>query len=259
MRRSLILWIVLAALPSGAQTPGDDACSKWSSATAYVLPHNRWETGLFLPLRWGFTPSVEFSIHPLTAFVMPNLSAKWSHGIHRQWMISSRHSMYYPTPLLRIIAKKGIGGIISPQFHIPHMISLFNELLVSHPFKQFLTTAKLGLCFALKSDPLDENSTIDLPVIYPRLNVFYKDFGMRTGVCVEGRIYRRWQISTDSDLFYYPGGDEAWAFEHKSLLLWRKSGHFQLCMGYMLSWAQYPFGNQTHLLAPLFDVQWGWD
>jgi hypothetical protein len=259
MKHSLLILIILAASWNIAQVPASDTHLNWSSGTACILPVNRWETGVFLPLRWGCSPSLELSIHPLAVFVIPNVSAKWSHGTHNGWMIASRHSMYYPTPLLRMLAKKGTGGIISPQFEIPHMVSISNEVLVSHPIKKFLATGKLGLAFALKSAALDENSTIDVPVVFPRLNVFYNDIGLRTGINVEGKIYKRWRISVDTDLFYYPGGDEKMAFEQKSLLFWQKSGNFQLCLGYMLSWAQYPFGNQCHLLGPLLDLEWGWN
>jgi hypothetical protein len=232
----------------------------WSSGTAYTIPAHRWETGLFLPLRMGFHSNLEFSTHPLVFCVMPNMSIKWFHGEWRKCIISSRHSVYYPTPLLRILSRKGTGGIISPQFNIPHMISIYNELLLTsalHP--EIYITGRVGFCFAVKSASLDKKSTIDLPIVFPRLNVFYNDYGFKSGLGISGRFFKRWYCDLDGDIFYYPIAEEKFAFELTSLVFWRKSGAFQLCTGLKLSYAQYPFGDQWHVLAPLIDLQWGWN
>ncbi len=61
----------------------------------------------------------------------------------------------------------------------------------------------------------------------------------------------------EADLLYYLASDEM-AFEHKGLLLWNKSQRFQLCLGYKLTFGEYPFGTQWHLLGPLVDLQWAW-
>jgi len=241
-----------------ANAAENQSARTWSSGSAYILPAHRWETGVFLPLRWGCSESMELSMHPLAAFVMPNLSAKWSHGVWNDFIIATRHSLYCPTPLLRLLAREGTGGIISPQFHIPAMISISNEILVSRLWRNVIVTGKAGLAFALKSASVDENSTIDLPLVFTRLNVFYRDYGFRSGMALCGTAYKRWDYNVDAEVFYYPRGSENWAFEHKGLLLWTKSAKFQLCLGYKLSFAQYPFGDQWHLLAPLFDLQWGW-
>ncbi len=239
--------------------PDQTAWRNWSSNTAYLLPAGRWEIGVFQSLRWGYSDWLEFSTHPLAFFLMPNLNVKWSHGFYQDLKIATRHSIYYPTPLLRTISRKGTGGIISPEFDIPHLVSIYNEVLVSKSIANgHLLTGKAGFCVGIRSGGLDERTTIDLPLVFPRLNVFYQVYGFRGGCNLEGRLVRRWNYLMDADVFYYPSADEKMAFEHKGLLLWTRSQRFQLCFGYKLSYGEYPFGTQWHLLGPLVDLVWAW-
>lgn len=231
----------------------------WSLGTAYLLPRGRLEIGLFQPLRYGWSESLEFATHPLVFIKMPNLSLKWSHDSYCGFFFATRHNIYYPTPLLRTLAREDIGGLISPEFDIPNMVSFNNEILVT---KQILTnhllTGKAGFSFALKSGDLDERTTIDLPLVFPRLSVYYHGYGFRFGSDLQGKIGRRWNYLVDWDLFYIPEAEEDMAFEHKAMFLWNKSHRFQLCFGYKLVYGEYPFGTQWHLLAPIFDLQWAW-
>jgi len=231
----------------------------WSQGTAYILPEGRMEVGLFQSLRYGWSENLEFATHPLVNNFMPNLSVKWSHKPFAGFFISTRHSYHYPTVLLRIISREGIGGMISPEFNIPHMISLYNEILFSKQIaKNFLFTGKAGFALAIKSGELESRSTIDLPLIFPRLAIFYNGYGFRFGGDVKGKLLKRWFFLVDADLFYVPDENENFAFEHKGLILWTKNKRFQLTVGYKLVYAQYPFGTQWHLLLPIFDFQWSW-
>lgn len=242
-----------------ASEPKEIAWRNWSSGTAYLMPAGRWEIGLFQSLRYGYSESLEFSTHPLAFFLIPNMNAKWSHGVYKGFKISTRHSIYYPTPLLRTIAREGTGGIISPEFHIPHLVSIYNEVLFSKPIaNNQLFTGQAGFCVAIKSGDLDERTTNDLPLVFPRLNVFYQGYGFRSGCNLEGKLFRRWNYLVDADVCYYPSADDKMALEHKGLLLWTKSQRFQLCFGYKLTYGEYPFGTQWHLLGPLLDLQWAW-
>ncbi len=232
----------------------------WSLGTAHLLPEKRVEIGAFQPLRYGYSESLEFSTHPLLFFVMPNFSVKWAHTHYGGFTIASRHGVSYPTPLMRLISRKGSGGIISPEFDIPHILSFQNEILATRAlFGDHLFTAKLGFNFAAKSGPLDPRTTIDLPIVYIRSSVYYNDYGFRFGADLKGPAVGRWQYLVDADLFYYPKGATGtnMAFEHKGMLLWNKSAGFQVSFGYLLSYGEYPYGTQWHLL-PLFDLQWAW-
>lgn len=230
----------------------------WSSNSAQLIPKGRFETGIFQPLRYGFSKSLEFSTHPLLFFMMPNFNVKWAHSNQGTYLISTHHSIYYPTWLFQVISREGTGGIISPEFEIPHLFAFGNEILVTRPlYAQHLVTAKLGFKFALKSDEYDERTSIDLPLVYHRLNIFYHGYQMNAGIDFNGHIFRRWHYLADVDLFYTPEADSRTEVEHKLMLLWNKSQRFQLSIGYKLVYGEYPFGTQWHLL-PVLDCQWGW-
>lgn len=255
--QTILLLTFLVSMAAGAEEPGSESWQLWNSGTAFLLPAGRREVGVFGPLRYGYSKSIELSAHPLLFFLMPNLSVKWDHASFRGIKIATQHSIYYPTLLLRTIAKDGTGGIISPEFHIPHMASWYNGVLVSTPIaRSHLLTGQAGFSIAVRSGSLDERSTIDLPLVFPRLNVFYHGYDFRGGGNLRGKIFRRWHYMADALVFYLPSAEEKTAFEHKGLLLWNKSRRFQLCFGYKLSFAEYPFGTQWHLLGPLVDLQW---
>ena len=270
-RNAFLIGIALTAIhlpiagalkqPSEGIQPAEScrAGRHWTSGTATTLPAGRWEIGLFQALRYAWSESVEVSTHPLAFFLIPNLSVKWSHGSRNGFRIATRHSLTYPTPLLRMLSRKGIGGLISPEFNIPQMVSLYNEVLISRPISgSLLATANAGICFALKSGGLDERTTIDLPFVFPRLNVYYAGYGFHGGTELRADVFRRWRIQTGAEFFYYPAVDEHFAFEQKGLLLWNKSRTFQLSAGYQLTYGEYPFGSQWHLFVPVFDLAWGW-
>ena len=234
---------------------------KTSSNTAHLLPQKQVDVGLFQPLRYGYSDNVEFSMHPLLFFVMPNFDVTWAHGQRGEFAIASRYGVTYPTPLLRLIAKEGIGGMISPEFDIPHIFSFQNELLATTPvFGKHLFTAKIGVNFALLTKELDSRTTIDLPLIFTRTSVYYNDFGLNLGADMQGPLFKRFDYLVDADIFYHPTADADvnFALEHKGLITWKKSARFRLCLGYLLSYGKYPFGEQWHLL-PLFDLQWAWN
>ena len=254
---SVVLLLYFLVGQSILAQPIDQIHSNWYSGTALILPPGRMEIGIFQPLRYGWSKSIEFTIHPLAAFIIPNLSLKWSHGQRSQYFYATRHSISYPTLLLRTVSKEGIGGLISPEFDIPHILSIYNEIIVSTKIAaNHLLSYKAGIAFAIKSADLDKGTTIDLPIIFPRMAAYYHGYNFRLGSDWQGKFLKRWHYLVDFDLFFTPGSDENFALEHKGLILWNKSDRFQLCIGYKLVYGEYPFGRQWHLLFPLLDLQW---
>ncbi|MFQ6674881.1 MAG: hypothetical protein ACE5LH_00905 [Fidelibacterota bacterium] len=242
----------------------------WSAGTARVLPEGRWETGVFQPVRVGTSGPWEWSVHPIWFFQIPNVRIKVAHPGRLGWQAASRHSVVYPTPLLRRLQKKGLGfralaeidfgGIITADptvGEIPHMILSRHEIILTHRLgSSGLVTAKGGVALALRSGKLDERTTIDLPIVFPRLGVLYDGFGMNAGVDVVRRLARGLDYLVDSDLLFLPVSSVK-AFEHKGLLIWTRSRKFQVIAGYKLVFGEYPFGTRWHLF-PLLDLQWGW-
>lgn len=262
--RRIIIFIFLFSVGSAQQLS-----QIWSEGSAYVLPHGRWEVGLFQPLKYGYSPATEITVHPLVMFVMPNVSLKhvWKRQVNATW--SSVHSAYYPTPLLNMVAREGTGGLVSPEFEFPAAILLYNEIRISQPLNdRVLMTGKVGIGLGKAFGDLDDRTTIDFPLIFQRLSPLYNGVYLRMGTDFVMSIAKNLEIQLDDDLFVMANQDEALGFEHKGLLVWKKSDHFKATVGYKVVFGQYPFGHQWNIMPPriqllpvwipLFDFQWGW-
>ena len=145
----------------------------WSSGTAYSLPKGQWETGLFQPVRYGLNDDQDIALHPFFALKLPNLVFKKTWTKKNSWTIASQHGIYYPTPLLNSITGTGKFKIVAPQYGFPALIGLTNEILATRSIAKGKLTGKAGLLLGLGGGDLDPLSTIDIPLVYPRLAVYY--------------------------------------------------------------------------------------
>ena len=167
------------------------------------------------------------------------------------WTIASRHSAYYPTPLLKSITGSGKFKIVSGQFEFPSLIGLNNEMLATKPIGVGLFTAKAGLLLGLGGGELNSLSTIDVPLVYPRLAVYYNGWGVRLGADYVQTFTGQWSGFIDGDLFLYPGSSNGLFYESKILLMWTKSSRFRVMFGYKITYGEYPFAvSYTHLTLP---------
>ena len=245
----------------------------WQPGTAYILPQGRWEYGLFQPVRWGQSENREISFFKLSSLLMPNITMKQRWLQKGEWAISTVHSFYYPTPLLKKLQSPlgmDIGGpnmfaLISPEFEIPHMFSLWNTIVASKPLdRDRIFTGKAGFAIALGAADLAEESTIDLPLVYHRLAVFYNGWLLRFGADLNSRMKKNLTYLVDGDLFLIPGMKGFMALEHKSVVTWEKSPRFHISFGYKLIYGLYPDGYPNDHMAllhilPLLDLQWARD
>ena len=240
----------------------------WSSGTAYSLPKGQWETGLFQPVRYGLNDDQDIVLHPFFALKLPNLVFKKTWTEKNSWTIASRHGFYYPTPLLQSITGAGKFKIVAPQFEFPTLIGLTNEILATRSVGTGQLPGKAGLLLGLGGGDLDPLSTIDIPLVYPRLAVYYNGWGLRLGSDYVAPIKGRWSGFVDGDVFLYPGSSSALFFETKVLLIWTKSSRLRLMVGYKLTYGKYPFGSHWQILPPklptfpggwpLIDIQITW-
>ena len=231
----------------------------WSSSTASTITEDRWEIGVFGPLRYGYSERMELSTHPLADFLMPNLSVKISGQNKYGLKIATTHSFVYPTPLLRTLTKEGTGGFIAPDPtipQIPHMFSLTNEILATREIqKGYSLTTGLGFTFAVITGELDERTTIDLPLVFPSLEVYYHGYSINYKVGLEKNIFHQFSSKIMTKIVVFPGSSETLFLDQRSVLYWNLASRSRLAMGYVLTYGEYPFGAQWHLL-PLLDFLW---
>ena len=245
----------------------------WQSGTAYTLPEGRWELGLFQPARWGQSQTREISFYKFSSLLMPNVNIKQNWSKTDSLVLSTNHTLMYPTPLLKKlqsplgmdIGEPNMLALISPEFDIPSMLIISNTLLISKPLdRDRVLTGKVGITIALGGSKLAEETSIDLPLVYHRLAVLYGGWSFRLGLDMNGSIRKNLYYLIDGDVLLIPGTKGNMALEHKGILTWKRSPRFQISLGYKLVYGVYPDGypnesvTRAHLL-PLIDFQWARD
>jgi hypothetical protein len=174
-------------------------------------------------------------------------------GEYSGFRLTTEHGIFYPTQAMRLVTRKGAGGLISPEFTIPQMFSLHNGFLVScKPFKNAILSSHAGIAFSIKFGPLDKLSTIDLPIIYPRLAVFYHNPEFDVGMDFRGKIIPvfGWLFNVENFLLCHT--KQNWFLENKGALVYTsKKETFRAEIGYKLCYGRYPAGPQWHLLPAL--------
>ena len=231
-----------------------DNAESLSNRTAYSVPRGNFEFGIFQPLRYGVSDKVELAAHPILIFLDPQLKAKIRLKKVKGYQLSSEHGFSFPTPLLRTFQMKGAGGLVSPQYEIPVMVSIYNGLILSRMFGRFsVATVKAGFSIALGSGNLEESSSIDFPLIYPRLLPFYHQPVIDLALDFRSEVMKSFFYLITTEGFIAPGSSENLFFEHRGNIGWKPDQKFMLQLGYRLCFGKYPYGAQWHLL-PDFDV-----
>ena len=255
--------------------PGSQA--HWNSHSAHIMPPKKWSVGIFHPIRYGIKKGLELSSHPAWFFVLPNASFKISLSDFKSFRTATRVSFVYPTPLLNMVSREGIGGMIDPNLTVPPMLGVSGSLLMTKELLGVNTTIKSGFDLGLVFGNLDVRSNIDLPIVYHRLEVFHNGWGLHSGLDIDKNLTKKIRIFMDIDLRFIPdtgkkGKEKNYAMrsgdysiEHKMLLIWERSSKFRIMTGYKLVSGAYPYGKQTRLLPyiplveqwlPLIELQW---
>ena len=229
--------------------------------TAYPLENGQRQMGVFQPRIYGMNNNLEISTHPLLFFVKPNVKLKKFYKEINGFGLASRYSFDYPTLLLKILQKKGIGGLLSNPNDvgkIPHLIVLQGELLATKIFTKHSVTAKLGMSTCLGC-ALDSRHLIDYDLAYPRMALYHHGIGANMGLDLDYIYSEKISLKADGDLLFLP--EENVFIEHKFLIHYTLSSNYTLSGGYKYSYGYYPFNKREGLwnLFPLFDLSWRWN
>ena len=257
MKHLIKIIILSASLFAGEKT--------WSSHSAEIIEKGRWEIGLFQPLRYGYSNYSEFSIHPGWFFLIPNIEIKESQKDFFGYKTASRYKLTYPTMLLNMLSGDGIGKVIAPEHEIPHMFSFSGSLVGTRSFKETKFSLSGGLDIGIVLGDLNPVSTIDLPLVYHRLGVFYNGWGFHTGIDIERAIGGKIESLFDLDLIVLPGYNGNYSIENKFLLSWNKSRNFRIMTGYKFLVGEFSYGKDSRMLpylpilerwVPILELQW---
>lgn len=231
--------------------------NSWSSNSALLMPAGKWESGIFQPFRYGLNNKMEIRSNAIIFPVMPNVGLKLLHGKIMGFNLASEHDLSYPNLFLKFVSAKGIGGLISPQFSFPFILSITNSLIISKPVgTSALLAADLGLAFAIRGGKPDYTATIDLPLVYPRMAHYYKGATIKAGITYKGKIAKKLFFEENARMFLITRSSENLFIENYGTILWATQRSLRFKIGYVLSWGGYPFGNRIQMW-PVIDILFG--
>jgi hypothetical protein len=225
----------------------------WNYQTSFTIQKKQWEKSFREPLRYGINDNIEITSHILMMPVMPNLGIKMKIKNSKGFQLAHAHELIYYSPFLNLVSRKGIGGLISPEFQFPFALLMRNTLIASTAFRETnLITFGLGFDLSITGRKLDKQATIDLPVVYPRLAPLYSGAGLRLGSDIRGLVSGNWQYKFGILSFIIPGEKGNFFIENEGLILKTLNNRCAVSAGYKICYGEYPFGNQWHLL-PVID------
>jgi hypothetical protein len=250
-----MLFLLVSSLPANSQK--NSLPEKWSGNTAFTIPAGKWESGIFQTFRFGLNAKTELRSNALLMPVLPNAGVKFSLRSEKGLLLASEHLVSFPTVFLNLVSFKGTGGLISPQYSFPFIITLSNSLLATTPIgSSSLLTADAGFVLALRGSKPDYRSSIDIPFIYQRMAHYYEGISVRIGISFKGTILKNLFFEEAARMFLITRSQDNIFIENSGALLLSSKGSLRLKGGYLLSWGKYPFGNHLQLW-PAFDVIFG--
>ena len=227
-------------------------CTLWTVGNAQTVNQNSLAISAFQNTRYGITRTLEIGAQPLAMVLLPNIYVKKQWLNKNNFMLTSRHGVYYPGIAMNFLQNRGQKfpqrmkmnrDTIFPSNNVlKGNPTLTNELLIS-TFLQpatictaanLLLTAKIGLHISSVSDQqiLD---TIPYPVLYARTQAYHKQAMWYIGTQLDGHFFlQNLDFSTDLQLIGI-GGLSNWSIEHKFLLLLTKYNNIRLLGGYKLA------------------------
>jgi len=258
MIRKLIISISLFCFVSILYAQDEPLLKKWSYNTAYLMPDGKWESGLFQPFRYGINQKLEVFTNVLMLPFIPEAGAKLAWGTKNDFVLASEHSLSVPTPFLNMMSRKGIGGLISPEYDFSFILSVYNGLIISRKVApKVLVSAKAGFAFAIRAEKPDPQSTIDLPVFYPRMAHYYDGASIRLGGAVKGSLGAKWFYEEGVQAFIITRPENNFFFENTGTLMWALGKSLRIRGGYILAYGKYPYVTPKWQMWPTLDFVFG--
>jgi hypothetical protein len=230
---------------------------KWSDNTALVLPKGKWETGVFQSFRYGLNEKAELRSYAFLMPVLPNVGVKFSLKSGDGILLASEHSLSYPTLFLNAVSFKGTGGLISPQFSFPFMLTVSNTIFATKAIgTSSLLTASAGFAFTLRNSKPDYQSTIDIPFIYQRMAQYYEGMVIKPGISFKGSIAKNLYFEEQAKIILVTRKEDNIFVENGGSLMWSGKKSLRIRAGYLFSWGDYPYGKYPQVW-PAIDIIFG--
>lgn len=222
-----------------------DYYSTWTERGAKTVPLYEIHFSAMSASRWGNFPDTEISSNLLLLPVVPNIALKHK-WLGRKNILSSQHSFYYPSMMMRYMAKKEIGDILSKDSKIPSIYSFRNEIIFSSILnyerkKCFFKIPDLILTLRLGIDKSFVGKSLYLPIVNNSL-VYARSLSARTGKIqyffgaeLAGNLYKAFNYSISAD-YFTPFPMNKLVAQGQLRVHWHKSSRFSLSAGCKVSY-----------------------
>jgi len=258
INKAISICFAILIFASFVKAQDEPLIKKWSYNTAYVMPAGKWESGIFQPFRIGISQKMEIFTNVLMLPLIPGAGLKISLGTKKDFVLASEHSFSIPSPFLNLVSRKGIGGILSPEYDFSFILSINNSLVASKKISEsVLVSANAGFAFALRADKPDIQSTIDLPLFYPRMAHYYEGSSVRLGAALKGRLGNKWFYEEGVKAFIITRSENNLFFENSGTIMWALGKSLRIKGGYVLAYGKYPYEIPKWQMWPTLDVVFG--
>ena len=234
--------------------------------SAFALKENQRSNAIFQHRRLGMKNNFELAIHSLTFPLIPNIMLKKQHSFELPVIVfATRISFYSPSPLLKILQRKGIAGFLSDEDHvgaIPSTLIMRYELLSSVPLKKVQLSFKQGFTLGLNQN-IDQRLSIDLPFITNRLLPMHDNItGINLGADIRFKLSDNIGLLADIDNYYYQNNYvlQNTYVEHKLLFQVKGTENIDFYLGYKSFYGPYyTNGPNKFRIVPVLDMSWNWE
>jgi hypothetical protein len=258
MIRKSILCLLIICCVNVLHAQDKSLLEKWSYNTAYLMRAGKWESGIVQPFRYGINNKLEIRSNILMCPLIPNAGIKVALGSKKDFVFSSEHLLSIPSPFLNFISRSGTGGLISPEYSFSFIMAVSNSLVVSREIApKTILSAQGTFIFAIRAEKPDPQSTIDLPMIYPRMAQDYDGTSIRLGTSIKGRMADKWLYEEGVQVFIITRPENNFFFENSGTLMWTLGQSLRIRGGYVLAYGEYPYVNPKWQIRPTLDLVFG--
>ncbi|RMG17858.1 MAG: hypothetical protein D6729_08090 [Deltaproteobacteria bacterium] len=251
--RALVLIVALGAVAGASASPRHEA---FDLETARTLRPGAVTIGVFAPLRWGVSETVELSTHPLWNLLIPNVAAKFALPGSSDWDVALEFGLTHPTPLLHVLSKEGTGGVLPADASVPDLVTLDVRALFTYRIsRHHALTLRFGGRSAEAFGPR-RFPTIDYPFAYGPTAPYVVGFAMDGTVAVTGRLVGSLYYRADLTAYVIPRPEGPLTLEHSAAAYYRFGEHWQAKLGYKVVFGKMPYGDDLTPPLPMLDLEY---
>lgn len=244
---AILIGLVCASVVLHAQEHG-----RWIKPTAFTDSSGVRQIGLLSDGRAGLGGDLSLYAHPVMALLAPTVEFQVTWGQSENTALATYHRLSCPTPLMMLSQMEGDLGMVTPEASVGLLIGITNGVRWSHDEFNGMLTLQAGVEVGI-GDP-DPRTSVDQPILYPRMLAFYESWVAELGVVYERELGTHFGLTVEATTFL---NDHNVFLEITPRLSWHIDEHWSIHVDPVITYGTYPYGNDWQLLL-LPDLTYRW-